>query len=78
MVPVCNVMKSESSSVTCAVTQWSACFAGGVSGPKVIVNYTGLLEAPKNVRCEETTGHSAAIVWNKGSLGTDCLETPEL
>jgi len=51
-------------------------FAGGVSGPKVIVNYTGLLEAPKNVRCEEITGHSAVIVWNKGLLsGKDFLET---
>jgi len=39
--------------------------AGGL---KLSVDYTGLIEAPKNVRCEDVTGHSAIVVWNNGSF----------
>jgi len=48
-------------------------FAGGVAGPKVAINYTGLIEAPKNVRCEEITGHSAVVVWNRGRCVRECF-----
>jgi len=37
-----------------------------VGGPKVAINYSGLIEAPRNVRCEDITGHSAVVVWNAG------------
>jgi len=51
----------------------SGCVAGGVSGPKVIVHYTGLIEAPRNVHCEEITGHSAVVTWNTGWPDTYCF-----
>lgn len=42
--------------------RYSAC----KPGPKLVVHYTGLVEAPSKVWCEQVTGHSAMIVWNKG------------
>lgn len=41
--------------------RYSAC----KPGPKLIVHYTGLVQAPSKVWCERVTGHSAMIVWNK-------------
>jgi len=28
------------------------------------------METPKNVRCEEITGHSAVVTWNRGRVST--------
>jgi len=49
--------------------------AGGISGPKVAINFTGLIEAPRNVRFENITGHSAIVAWNKGWLLKDSCNT---
>jgi len=57
------------STETVVVTLKMSCVSGGgKSGPKVTVNYSGLLEAPKNVHAEEITGHSAVVTWNRGWL----------
>ncbi|ESO91438.1 hypothetical protein LOTGIDRAFT_153880 [Lottia gigantea] len=40
-------------------------YSGCKPGPKLSIHYTGLVQAPTEVRCEKVTGHSALIVWNK-------------
>ena len=42
--------------------RYSAC----KPGPKLAICYTGLVHPPSKVWCEQVTGHSALIVWNKG------------
>ena len=43
--------------------KYSAC----KPGPKLVVVYSGLVQAPANVHSEEVTGHSAMIVWESGT-----------
>ena len=49
--------------------RYSAC----KPGPKLTICYTGLVQPPSRVWCEQVTGHSALIVWNKGRW--TCLHT---
>ncbi|XP_046358181.2 uncharacterized protein LOC124136325 [Haliotis rufescens] len=39
-------------------------YSGCKPGPKLVVHYTGLVQPPREVWCEQVTGHSALIVWN--------------
>ena len=48
--------------------RYSAC----KPGPKLSICYTGLVQPPSKVWCEQVTGHSALIVWNKGR-STSCV-----
>jgi len=41
-------------------------YAGCRPGAKLVVHYTGLVLPPSEVWCEQVSGHSALIVWNKG------------
>lgn len=41
-------------------------YAGCRPGAKLTVHYTGLVIPPSAVWCEQVSGHSALIVWNKG------------
>ena len=45
------------------IDKYAACKAG----PKLTLHYTGLVQAPSKVWCETVTGHSALIVWTKGT-----------
>ncbi|XP_070557721.1 uncharacterized protein [Ptychodera flava] len=47
--------------------KYSACRAG----PKLTVNYTGLVQPPSKVWCERVTGHSALIAWSTD----DCISS---
>ena len=57
--------------VCVGVSELSAMFAGDryggcKPGPKLRVHYTGLVQPPSKVWCENVTGHSAVVVWNRG------------
>ncbi|XP_067685414.1 uncharacterized protein [Haliotis asinina] len=39
-------------------------YSGCAPGPELVVHYTGLVQPPREVWCEQVTGHSALIVWN--------------
>ena len=41
-------------------------YAACAPGPKLTLLYSGLVQPPSKVWCEQITGHSALIVWSKG------------
>ncbi|ELT90741.1 hypothetical protein CAPTEDRAFT_219540 [Capitella teleta] len=52
-------------------------YAGCKPGPKLRVHYTGLVQAPTRVWCENITGHSAVIVWSKDDRLSQHYIAPE-
>ena len=53
--------------------RYSAC----KPGPKLTVLYTGLVQAPAKVWCEQVTGHSAMVVWSKEQRARQHYVTPD-
>jgi len=48
-------------------------FVGCTAGPKLVVHYTGLVEAPRNVSFEQVTGHSTVVKWETSGLPQTAL-----
>ncbi|KAL5013163.1 hypothetical protein ScPMuIL_007433 [Solemya velum] len=52
-------------------------YSGCKPGAKLVIHYTGLVQPPTQIWCEQVTGHSALIVWNKDDYPKAHFVRPE-